>query len=126
MERIRDIRFPWQEKVEQLPEPRSMKKDIRSAQEHAEQYDDMLNDKDNETQSDVISYAVRDAIETGDKEVLELAKDGEMKPETDIERIRRIEQERKARAAENARNAAHKENETSRDNDPDDDFEDIE
>ena len=126
MERIRDIRFPWQEKVEALPEPSSMKKDIRNAQEHAEEYNDMLNDKDNETQSDIISKAVVEKIKTGDGEVLDLAKDGEVKPETDIERIRRIEQERKARAAENARNAAHRETDDSRTDRSDDDFEDIE
>ena len=126
IERIRDIRLPWQEKVEALPEPSSMKKDIRNAQEHAEQYNDMLNDKDNETQSDIISKAVVEKIKTGDGEVLDLAKDGEVKPETDIERIRRIEQERKARAAENARNAAHRETDDSRTDRSDDDFEDIE
>ena len=126
MERIRDIRLPWQEKVEALPEPSSMKKDIRNAQEHAEEYNDMLNDEHNETQSDIIAKAVVDAIETGDKEVLDLAKDGEVKEETDIERIRRIEQERKARAAENARNAAHRETDDSRIDRSDDDFEDIE
>ena len=126
IERIRDIRLPWQEKVEALPEPSSMKKDIRNAQEHAEEYNDMLNDKDNKTQSDIIAKAVVDAIETGDKEVLDLAKDGEVKEETDIERIRRIEQERKARAAENARNAAHRETDDSRTDRSDDDFEDIE
>ena len=126
MERIRDIRFPWQEKVEQLPEPSSMSRDVADAQEHAEQYNDMLNDKDNETQSDIISKAVVEKIKTGDGEVLDLAKDGEVKPETDIERIRRIEQERKAKAAENARNAAHRETDDSRTDRSDDDFEDIE